>query len=363
MTRGENKSEAFQAEQPVRQEAARVQYNRLLELIQKEQALRDSFGDSHPLVDLARKEIEITKSFMETNAPNAAAPTQTQLAPKDMLETYVLLLNNDISELQKRAEILSAESEKELAEAKAVESDFLAGVSLKAKLNRAQARYDQVLLRLQELNLSKSYAGFSTDLLAAPEASTTPTWPKLPIIAGMGLFFGLVLGAGIAIAADTLDSTFSSTAELEAAAGTTVIAHIPQFDVRKLRKRIKSDAHLSASIVTFHAPQSAEAEIYRVARTNLLVNNRKTAVRTIMNTSPQPGDGKSTTISNLAVAFARTGKKVLLIDADLRRPVLSKLFGIKDTPGLADYSGATRTLTKRSLRVRCPTCPSCPMAV
>ncbi len=97
---------------------------------------------------------------METNAPNAAAPTQTQLAPKDMLETYVLLLNNDISELQKRAEILSAESEKELAEAKAVESDFLAGVSLKAKLNRAQARYDQVLLRLQELNLSKSYAGF-----------------------------------------------------------------------------------------------------------------------------------------------------------------------------------------------------------
>ena len=76
--------------------------------------------------------------------------------------------------------------------------------------------------------------------------------------------------------------------------------------------------------------------MYRVARTALMISNRKDDVRTLVMTSPQPGDGKSTTVSNLAISFARTGKKVLIIDADMRRPVISTLFGIECEPGLSD---------------------------
>jgi len=336
MTSGETQSEAFQAEQPIRAEAARVNYNRLLELIQKQQALKDAFGASHPLVDAAKQEIEITKQFMEKNAPATAALSVRKLDPSEMLKTYTLLLRNDIAELEKRKTILLTDSETEHVAAKEVEVDFMRGTALRAKLNRAQARYDQVILRLQELNLSRSYAGFSTDLLANSEPATRAAWPKLPILAGLGLFLGFGLGVAMAIVADLLDKTFNSAEDIENVTGATIIAHVPRFVPKKIRSKGQPETKISPSLVSFHSPRSAEAEIYRVARTSLLISNRRGAVRTMMMTSPQPGDGKSTTISNLAISFVRTGKKVLLIDADLRRPMIAKLFGIEGGPGLAD---------------------------
>jgi polysaccharide biosynthesis transport protein len=158
----------------------------------------------------------------------------------------------------------------------------------------------------------------------------------LPILGALGLFLGFGLGIALALVADLLDSTFSSVEDLERAVGANVIAHVPRFNVNKLCKDLSPDSKVAPSVLSFHSPRSAESEIYRVARTSLLVSNRREAVRTIMNTSPQPGDGKSTTISNLAVSFARTGKRVLLIDADLRRPMISTLFGLDDQPGLTD---------------------------
>ena len=336
MTRGETQSEAFQAEQPIRAEAARVNYNRLLELIQKQEALSDAFGGSHPLVDAAKKEIEITRKFMETNAPLAAELSVRKLDPSEMLKTYTLLLRNDIAELEKRKTILLTDSETEHVAAKQVENDFMKGSALRAKLNRAQARYDQVILRLQELNLSSSYAGFSTDLLASPETAHKPSSPKLSIVGAIGLLLGLGLGIAMAIAADMLDATFNSAEDIENAVGATVIAHVPRFAIKSLKKAAQPSSKIASAIVAFHWPRSAEAEIYRVARTSLLISNRKEAVRSMMMTSPQPGDGKSTTIANLAVSFARTGKRVLLVDADLRRPMIAKLFSMANAPGLSD---------------------------
>ncbi len=346
MTRGEIQSESFQAEQPLRQEAARVQYSRLLELVQKERALSDAFGANHPLVDAARREIEITRQFLDHHAPLAAETSKGKLVPAEMLKTYTMLLRNDIAELEKRKAILLKDSEVELAAAKQVENDYMLGASLRAKFNRAQARYDQVILRLQELNLSRSYAGFSTDLLANPEPARFPAWPKLPILVFIGLFLGFGLGTALAVVAEMLDVTFNSSSDIEQATGATVIAHVPRFSIKKPSARILVTSSIAPSVVAFHSPQSPEAEIYRIARTSLLINNRREAVRTIMMTSPQPGDGKSTTIANLAVSLSRTGKKVLLIDADLRRPMISKLFGVPEQPGLADLLLANQPLVR-----------------
>ena len=337
VTRGEAQSEAFQAEQPVRQEVAKVQYNRLLDLIQKERSLSEAFGPGHPLVEAVRQETEITRKFITANSPEVAAKAPTKkLDPAEMLSTYTSLLANDISELEKRKEILNADSANEMRLAKKVEADFMKGNALRAKLARAQSRYDEVILRLQELKLSRSYAGFSTDLLASPEPAKSSAWPKLPIIGALGAFVGLFMGLTFAVASELMDSTFSDVKDLESAIGAPAIAHIPRFNVREIRKKVKTNSLMQHSLVTFHVPRSAESEVYRVARTALMVSNRREEVRTMMMTSPQPGDGKSTTISNLAISFARTGKRVLLIDADMRRPVIAGLFGASNEPGLSD---------------------------
>jgi len=346
MTRGEVQSEAFQADQPLRQEAAKVQYNRLLQLIQKERSMSDSFGPGHPLVEAVRSEIEVTQAFIQRNAPARNGTASKKLDPAEMLETYISLLSNDIAEMEKRRRFLQLESELEMKLAKQVENAYLQGTSLRAKLERAQARYDEVIRRLQELRLSRSYAGFSTDLLASPEVPVEAAWPKLPIVGIVGLSLGLLLGLGMAVGAELMDSTFADVGDLERTVQAPAIAHVPRFDPRTLRKQMQSNSQVQPSLVTFHAPRSAESEIYRVARTALMISNRTADVRTMMMTSPQPGDGKSTTISNLAISFARAGKKVLLIDADMRRPVISGLFGVDSEPGLADILMGTHAASE-----------------
>ncbi len=342
MTRGGSQSEAFQAEQPLRAEEAKAQYNRMLDLIQKERALGEAFGPGHPMVTAVRNEIDITKSFIDQNRTVSARPQSKKLEPAEMLATYRRLLQNDIAELEKRQEFLVVESEQELIQAKQVESDFMMGNSLRARVQRAQARYDQVFLRLQELNLAKSYAGFSTDVLASPEAPLNPIWPNAPIILALGCGAGLALGLALALLAETMDSTFRSVKDLESAIGAPVIAHMPRLSINQLRRDTNPESPLDPTLVAYHAPQSPEAEIYRVARTSLMISNRKGSVRTMMMTSAQPGDGKSTTVSNLAISFAQTGKRVLLIDADMRRPMISTLFGLDVRAGLSDYlSGQT----------------------
>ena len=341
ISRGGAQSEAFQAEQPLRAEVAKAHYNKLLELIQKEKELSDTFGSGHPLVEAARQRTEITRRFIQANRPETDAREQKELDAGEMVGTYVKLLKNDISEFEKREEYLVEQSRKEMMLAKRVEADFMKVTSLKAQVERAQSRYDQVIERLQELNLSRSYAGFSTDLLASAEVAIRPVWPNLAIVLVLGLGGGMAFGLSLVLVAEILDTSFGSVEDLERAAKAPVIAHVPRVAIRDLRKASRQGSMMDPSLMTFHSPRSAESEIFRVGRTSLMVANRKESVQTIMVTSPQPGDGKSTTISNLAISFAQTGKRILLIDADMRRPVVAKLFGINREPGLSDFLQGT----------------------
>lgn len=346
MTNGETRSAEFQAEAPVRQEVARVQYNKLLELVQKEQAMSDAFGEGHPLVEQVRKEIETTRTFITKNTPTVERPKTRRLDPAEMLRTYVSVLKNDIAEREKRRQILRRESAEEMRLAKRVEADFMKGSSLKAALGRAQTRYDEVIRRLQELKLSRSYAGFSTDLLAAPEVSRSPSWPRLPVVTLVGLLAGGMLGFTLALAAELFDSTFDGVDDLEATIGAPALAHVPRFNHRKIQRQAIKDSPIAPSIVTHHRPRSVESEVYRVARTALLMAARRSDVRTMVVTSPQPSDGKSTTIGNLAVALAQSGRRVILIDADMRRPVVADNFGVPSSPGLSDILSSSCAATE-----------------
>jgi len=346
MTRGETQSVAFQMDQPLRAEAARAQYNRLLDLLQKERTMVDVYGANHPLVESTQQEIQVIRQFIAQNAPAEEPVRDNKLDPKGMLSTYTRLLTNDVSEYEIREKVLVETCEEELRLAKEVENAFLEGSAKKAKLVRAQARYDEVIRRLQELNLAGSYAGFSTDLLASPESARNPSWPILPIVVVLGAMLGMFLGGSSALAAELLDTTFRDVEDLEKTLDAPAIAHVPRFDLRKMDIPSPSETSLAPSLITSHCPRSAEAEVYRVARTSLMIKASGQEAQVLMMSSPHPGDGKSTTIANLAISFAQTGKRVLLIDSDLRRPVIAGLFGLEGRPGLADVLKGESTLAE-----------------
>lgn len=104
---------------------------------------------------------------------------------------------------------------------------------------------------------------------------------------------------------------------------------------------LNQNAHkleLYKDLVTYHAPQSIEAELFKALRTSLLFPADRQTPKTILVTSPLPGDGKSFTSANLAISIAQgVEEHVMLIDCDLRRPTIHTLFGYKQVVGLSDY--------------------------
>lgn len=155
--------------------------------------------------------------------------------------------------------------------------------------------------------------------------------PNTKINVILGLISGFILSLFIIMIKEFLDVSIKSIHDIEKQ-GIAVLGTIPTFEevdgVKKLKKR--------ADVITIVIPNSPISEAYRSIRTNILYA-RSQNNKSILITSPGSREGKSTTISNLAVLYAKAGKKTLLLDADLRKPVQHRIFRVKQEPGLVHY--------------------------
>lgn len=151
-----------------------------------------------------------------------------------------------------------------------------------------------------------------------------------PVRNGMlGFFLGLLLGLGVAFFREALDTRLRSASEVGERLGLPLLARLPE-PPRTLRTKQR--------LVMRDKPQSGQAEAFRMLRTNLEFVNLERGARTIMVASALQGEGKTTTASNLAVALARAGRRVVLVDLDLRRPMLHTYFELGIQPGLTDVA-------------------------
>ncbi len=145
----------------------------------------------------------------------------------------------------------------------------------------------------------------------------------------LGLVLGIVLGLGLAFLWEALDTRVRSVQEIgDRLGGVPLLARVPE-PSKKLRARNR--------LVMLEHPASIQAETFRMLRTNLDFATLDRDVRAIMVTSAVQQEGKSTTIANLGVALARAGRRVILVDLDLRRPFLNKLFRIEG-PGVTEVA-------------------------
>jgi succinoglycan biosynthesis transport protein ExoP len=156
---------------------------------------------------------------------------------------------------------------------------------------------------------------------AAPPS--TPSSTGLPVTLALGLLAGLAVGVGAALARNALDTSVKSPEHLRDAAGAPNLGTIAH------------DAQVPKRPLTVHEdPQSPRAEAFRQLRTNLQFVDVDNPNKVIVVTSSMPSEGKTTTIVNLAIALAAAGSRVLLIEADLRRPKAADLLGLERTAGL-----------------------------
>jgi len=171
-----------------------------------------------------------------------------------------------------------------------------------------------------------------------------PIKPKKKINLLLGALLGLGLGLGMAFFVERLDNSLKSIEDVEAT-GLSILGSIPLIKSSKDKKSPKKEEktedyqikRITSNLVTHFEPKSPISEAYRTFRTNLQFARLDTPLKTILVTSSGPSEGKSTTVANLAITMAQMGTKTILIDSDLRRPVLHSIFNLQRAPGLTNF--------------------------
>jgi len=192
----------------------------------------------------------------------------------------------------------------------------------------------QFLLKSQQEAEITEAATVGTASFIDPAVSPIKRYsPRVTFNLLLGTLLGCLLGLGLAYLLESFRGSIHSEAELEAAAELPVLGSIPDF--RSGRRRVK---HAGDTFLALRDdPDGLVAEAYRSLRANLRFALQGSAqIRTMAVTSCTPGEGKSVTNADLAIAFANGGKRVLLVDADVRKPTVHKNFRVERTPGLCD---------------------------
>lgn len=205
-----------------------------------------------------------------------------------------------------------------------------------ARLNRQMTTlaelYTLLQTRLKEAQVAEAVEDPSVRVVEEAILPLEPVSPRPLRNMALATVMGLMLGVGLAFAREYMDRRLHSSDQIEQLYGLPTIARIPSMPIAHGR----NGDHRPKTLVTAGDSHSVGAEAFRNLRTNVRFVREGEGAREVVITSPAPQEGKSVTAANLAIAFAQQGVRTLLVDADMRRSVLHKKFGMERSPGLSD---------------------------
>src|SRR5712671_155139 len=219
---------------------------------------------------------------------------------------------------------------------------------LKRDVDTNRQLYEGLLEKLKEAGVSAGLKSNNFRIVDSARVPNSPVEPNVPRNLGFALVLGLTSGIGLAFLLEGLDNTVRTTEQAQIISGLAPLGMIPlgskvarEGPTKRLALASSNEA---VELVTQVRPQSQMAESYRALRTSLLLSSLGAPPKVIMITSALPQEGKSTTSINCAVVLAQKGVRVLLIDADLRRPSIHKTLGMGPRSGLSNVLTGSTTL-------------------
>lgn len=284
------------------------------------------YGSAYPkLIELQSKLDEINVNI-QTEVSNLAARA-----------------HNDFLATQQTQDGLRAAFEKAKEEANQQNDNAVQYTLLKHEAESRRNLYDGLSQKLKEAGVLASLRSSNIIVVDPARPSDRPARPIVLLNLGLGLLGGLLFGVAGAVFAENLDETISSPEQAEEVAHVSSLGFVPRWkSLLAVRKTPKSNQLLAPRMGSriLAQPHSHAAEAYRGLRTSIMQSMRSAECNVLLMTSAFPDEGKTTTSINCAAAFAQQGLRVLLVEADLRRPKLSRQLNLTSTSGLSSLISA-----------------------
>ncbi len=305
---------------------------------EREELVAGGKGANHPLVLSADEKLSQSKRSLVDEVRNIQGAVERDLAVINRQESGEAALYD---EARKRAVELNM---KELEYHR-----------LDRQRDQNEKMYDTLLERMKEADLARRMQVNNVDVVDEASDPKSPIRPNTLVNLGVGTLVGLLLGLGLAVLREQVDTSLKTPSDVEEKLGVTFMGMLPSLEEDDLKanrkkgsRRRRGDLPRMASddpaIYVHQRPLSGVAEAARTLRTNLTFMSPDKPHRMILVTSSAPSEGKTTVACSIAIAMAQSGLKVCIVDCDLRRPRLHRVFGRIGDIGLTSVLVGDATL-------------------
>ena len=315
---------------------------RMADLERQEAELTSTFNESYPKVEKIHNQVSRIQQLLDRERKRAAKGIEDDYVAAVRRET---LVHKAFDEQQKQSNHVAARS---------VQYNIL-----KREVDTNKQLYEGLLQRLREAGVSAGLKSSNIRIVDPAQPPTTPVKPRILLNLAVGLILGVCCAAGTAFVQEQMDNTLKTSKDIEQFLHVPALALIPLQEslnhstngdhsrpgygarlLSKNRKLVAQEKQFEKSGIRIDEDEtqhSALSEAFRGLRTSILLSRARRPPRSLIFCSAEPGEGKTTVASNLAISLAQLGKRVLLIDGDMRRPSVHKLFDIPGRSGLVTY--------------------------
>ncbi len=287
-------------------------------------SMHEHLGPAHPEVIAKTDKIHLTEQYL-VNYQQRIKNRVKKLQRSELSSMLLNMVRQKLGETWQLEASLQTKFDQAQAEAIKLNGQLARLEMIEHDLQWLRSLNDVLLERISKIELKEEGQELRTPIVQEPVAAARPFSPNLRRVLMMTLAGGLAVGMTLVYVLDILDDRFRSAEEMHQQLGIPVLAMVRQLHAPQTEGIDALQVHIE--------PNSPESEAFRTLRTALALADRQ--AKHIVISSAEPSDGKTTVLANLAVSYAQSDKKTLLIDADLRRPGLTVMMGMRGAKGLS----------------------------